>query len=86
MSDGAEFDRRRFLKRAGTAAWATPFVLTLSASRAGAQAASCLPNGSQCGVTVANSPGICTGGTTPCCGQCVAPPTIFGGIPCACLG
>jgi hypothetical protein len=31
-------DRRRFLRRAGTVAWSTPVIMTVLASRAGAQA------------------------------------------------
>jgi hypothetical protein len=34
----SNFDRRRFIKLAGHAAWATPLVLTIASGRAGAQA------------------------------------------------
>jgi hypothetical protein len=45
-----EHDRRTFLKKSATVAWATPLILTLGATRAGAQAASCLPTGTGCGI------------------------------------
>jgi hypothetical protein len=61
-------DRRRFLRGAATVAWATPLVLTLGASQAGAQvgspacaAAANRPNGCPC-----DTSGQCQGGC--CCG------------------
>ena len=53
-----EIERRRFLKGAATVAWATPLILTMSAHTAGAQAMSCIPEGSACSA--------CAG--MPCCG------------------
>lgn len=59
-------ERRRFLKAAATVAWASPLILTMTASRAGAQ--SCIPRGATCSA--------CPGGlncciqgsdTLPCC-------------------
>lgn len=47
MSDQAR-SRRDFLRQAGTVAWATPFILTMAAPSAHAQA-SCLPAGVGCG-------------------------------------
>jgi hypothetical protein len=59
-------DRRKFLKTAASAAWATPLVLTLGASRAGAQALSCLPSLTICGVP--DGGGCETTGFVACCG------------------
>jgi hypothetical protein len=52
-------DRRSFLRRAAMVAWATPVLLTLAQSRAGAQT-TCVP----CG-------GPCMFAGMPCCGGCV---------------
>ena len=69
-----EHDRRTFLKRAGTVAWATPLIVTLGASRAAAQA-SCLPSGSGCGIYFEdmNGPGCAASsvGNLLCCTACV---------------
>jgi hypothetical protein len=40
--------RREFLKQAGTVAWATPLIMTLTAGPASAQV-SCAPTGQVCG-------------------------------------
>jgi hypothetical protein len=40
VTDSRGMDRRRFLRTAGTVAWATPVVLTVFSSRAGAQSPS----------------------------------------------
>jgi hypothetical protein len=70
-----EHDRRTFLKRAGTVAWATPLIVTLGASRAGAQAASCLPSGTGCGIFFEdiNGPSCAASpvGGLFCCTACV---------------
>lgn len=50
-------DRRRFLRRAGAVAWSTPVIMTVLASRAGAQG-TCLANGSTCSTT--SAPFCCT--------------------------
>lgn len=47
MSD-QNSSRRDFLRRAGTVAWTTPFILTMAAPSAHAQT-SCLPAGVGCG-------------------------------------
>lgn len=52
--DTQQMERRRFLQSSLTVAWATPLILTLTASRAGA--ATCTPT---------NMP--CSGCGTPCC-------------------
>jgi hypothetical protein len=62
-------DRREFLRRAGTVAWATPLVLTLAASRAGAQV-SCAPAGLGCG-TWSTPLDMCITTGTLCCNDCV---------------
>ena len=51
-------ERRRFLQSAAVLTWATPTVLTLMASPAGAQSAPCLAHGMPCD--------SCEG-TVPCC-------------------
>ena len=56
-------DRRRFLRRAGTVAWSTPVIMTVLASRAGAQ--TCLGLGVACSLT---SP-------PPCCEPNLCCPT-----------
>ena len=68
----SDMDRRRFLKGAAVVAWATPTILTLSASRAGAS--SCLPHGTLCNsceLDVSCCPtaedGANTGPGTGCC-------------------
>ena len=66
MSERHEEGRRKFLKQAATAAWATPLVLTLAANRAGAQAISCLPSLTTCGAPVAGG-GCNTAGFVACC-------------------
>lgn len=71
MSEHAELDRRRFLKHAGTVAWATPLIVTMAAGRAGAQAFSCAgPN-----------PLVFCGSYDEDLGQCVGTPA----FPC-CVG
>jgi hypothetical protein len=54
-------DRRRFLRRAGTVAWSTPVIMTVLASRAGAQP--CLVKGQGCSPT---TPGECCTGLICC--------------------
>jgi len=66
MSERHVEDRRQFLKKAATVAWATPLVLTVAASRAGAQVNSCLPSLTICGVP--DNGGCDTTGFTACCG------------------
>lgn len=65
MSDRRVEDRRQFLKKAATVAWATPLVLTVGASRAGAQGVSCLPSLTICGIP--DGGGCDTTGFTACC-------------------
>ena len=67
MFDQAE-DRREFLKKAGTVAWATPFILTLASSRANAQ--SCAPAGSPCGTFVPALNQCVPTNAVICCGSC----------------
>jgi hypothetical protein len=55
-------DRRRFLRRAGTVAWSTPVIMTVLASRAGAQACGSLAQ--PCSPTTPRP--CCTG--LICCG------------------
>jgi hypothetical protein len=59
-------ERRRFLKGAAAIAWATPAILTLTASRAGAQ--SCVPRGAPCDAC-AGGVNCCvqSGDPIPCC-------------------
>ena len=68
-------ERRRFLKQAVIVAWATPTVLTISARRAGAQAASCMPNGGPCdacqGLACCDADPPDDGGC--CCSDALAP-------------
>lgn len=65
MSERHVHDRRKFLKQAATAAWATPLVLTLTASRVGAQGVSCLPSLTICGIP--DNGGCDTTGFVACC-------------------
>ncbi|MDQ3915608.1 MAG: hypothetical protein M3323_09825 [Actinomycetota bacterium] len=58
-------ERRRFLKAAGTIAWATPAILTLTANRAGAQ--SCVPHNAPCDACAGVNCCIQTGDSLPCC-------------------
>lgn len=62
--------RRDFLRQAGTIAWATPFIVTMAAGPARAQAVSCAPAGSGCGSNVG---GTCvpTSPLVMCCGDCL---------------
>lgn len=48
ISHDSQLERRLFLKRAAVAAWATPVIVTMAASPAGAQTASCIPPGRPC--------------------------------------
>lgn len=60
--DSSTIDRRRFLKRAGTVAWTTPFILSVMQESAFATS-HCLLAGATCG-----SGGQCsTAGFLPCC-------------------
>lgn len=59
LAESGSIDRRRFLGRAATVAWATPMILTMMSSRAGAS----LP-GEVCG-TAQNLQQACVV-TTPC--------------------
>ena len=71
--------RRRFLKQAGTVAWATPFIVTMMSRTAHAQ------GGAECG-QVDLDPSICVV-TTPCGSteQCVPNPNPLGGGNCICV-
>ncbi len=64
-------DRRRFLRRAGTVAWTTPVIMTVLASRAGAQV--CRTLGQTCSATTPMrccAPLICcTGNSIGTCRQ-----------------
>lgn len=64
-SKGGAVDRRRFLKRAGTVAWLTPAILTLSTKAA--YASHCRGRNQECG-TVSGSTCITSG--LACCTQC----------------
>ena len=77
MRDHTE-DRRAFLKKSATVAWATPLLLTLSAGRAGAQ--SCAPANTPCGVWNGST---CTGLAVICCDEC-NPTALDMGSPCEC--
>jgi hypothetical protein len=63
--------RRDFLKKAGTVAWATPLVLTLAASSAGAQVLSCAPTGAGCGTWSTPLNECIPTGPVLCCNDCV---------------
>jgi anaerobic selenocysteine-containing dehydrogenase len=78
MPDQTE-DRRAFLKKTATVAWATPLLLTLSAGRAAAQV-SCAPAGTPCGVWNGTT---CTGVAVICCEDC-NPTALEVGSPCEC--
>jgi anaerobic selenocysteine-containing dehydrogenase len=80
MSHDHTEDRREFLRRGATVAWATPLLLTLPASRAGAQAPSCAPDGTPCGSWTGST---CTGIATACCNEC-NPTVLEIGAPCQC--
>jgi hypothetical protein len=77
QSDSGELDRRRFLRRAATVAWATPLVLTLGASAAQAQVSpgACLgatgrPDGCPCFATSQCAGGCCCGAPGAQAGGC----------------
>ena len=81
MPEGYREDRRRFLKQAATVAWATPLILTMAGGTARAQALSCAPQTTQCGVYSAAN-GNCFL-TTLCCNDCL-PLVAETGNPCFC--
>jgi hypothetical protein len=85
VQEGQGQDRRKFLKQAATVAWASPLILTLSASRAGAQNISCVPRGFMCGTWNGS---ICVANPTPCCTgeHCGPVSTEIVGGPCICMG
>jgi hypothetical protein len=68
-------DRRRFLRRAGTVAWTTPLIMTVIASRAGAQV-ECLQQSAICSPTSPPpccAPNICCPPGTTHALQCKLP-------------
>lgn len=71
-------DRREFLRRSATVAWATPLLLTLPARGAAAQ--SCAPDGTPCGEWNGST---CTGVSVLCCNEC-NPTALDAGSPCEC--
>lgn len=77
MTDPQAESRREFLKKAGTVAWMSPLILTMTSSAAHAQG-SCLPDGLDCGLI--SQGGICNQFAN-CCGVCVYPGT---GTTCRC--
>ena len=46
ITEPGAVDRRRFLRTAAVAAWASPLIISMAATRAGA--ATCIPHGSSC--------------------------------------
>jgi hypothetical protein len=77
--------RRKFLKQAGTVAWASPFIVTMMSRAAHAQ-------GQQCGVTALNvdvdPPTLFCNVDNPCgTGLACAPPAGVPGAgnPCTCV-
>lgn len=83
MDEGRREGRRKFLKRAGAVAWATPFILTITADRAGAQAASCAPSTFFCGI-YDQFTSRCSPTGMPCCTSCVPAAEQISGAPCVC--
>lgn len=73
--------RREFLRKAGTVAWATPFILTMASSSAHAQV-SCAPAGSPCGTYVEELDVCAPTNAVVCCGDCAYPGS---GIGCFCV-
>ncbi len=71
MSETDGNSRRDFLRRAGTAAWAAPLVITLGAERAGAQGISCSPAGTACGTWSTPLATCIPLGAALCCNDCV---------------
>ncbi|HEY7873541.1 MAG TPA: hypothetical protein VIG64_00300 [Actinomycetota bacterium] len=71
MAQAHAENRRDFLRRAGTVAWAAPLILTLTAGRAAAQV-SCAPAATQCG-TWSTPLDMCIplGNAVICCNDCV---------------
>jgi hypothetical protein len=85
-----QMDRRRFLRVAGTVAWATPVVMTLSSKAAWAKAP-CTPRGETCGrvVSVSGGVGVCSlSGFANCCTGCTCKSAKRPkkGQPCKCFG
>ena len=79
MVDSNHVDRRLFLKRSATVAWATPTILTLMATSAAATN-HCVPAGAKCGNLDPLGSGLCdTAGFVPCCQEA-------GALNCAPLG
>lgn len=46
--DARSIERRRFLRTAAIAAWASPMIVSMAASPANAQTVSCVPPGREC--------------------------------------
>lgn len=82
MPEHHDESRRKFLKQAGTVAWAAPFILTMASTNAHAQQVSCAPAGSPCG-TYVEELGVCAPtNAVVCCGDCTYPGS---GIGCFCV-
>ena len=47
-NDVQAIDRRKFLRRAGTVAWAAPLIVSMTVNPANAQTATCVPGGRPC--------------------------------------
>jgi hypothetical protein len=64
----ADWGRRRFLRRVATLSWMTPTILTITASRASAQA-SCASSGQSC-AAISCCPGCNCSIANLCVGLC----------------
>lgn len=96
--DREAWDRRRFLKRAGTAAWAAPVLIAVTSSAAHAVSPACLTDcnpldeacgpSNQCGIVNPEGGGDCiTTGFPPCCDEsCSGGPFFVPNSPCFCSG
>lgn len=77
-----DIERRLFLKRAVTVAWATPVMMTLLTGSAAATHATCLHLNDVCGL---NQSGTCnTTGFEPCCTDLSLTCALVGGT-CICV-
>jgi hypothetical protein len=72
----SNFDRRKFIKGAATVAWATPLILTLGASQAGAQ----IPSPGSCVGAIKDDGCPCVGSSDCTGGCCCTAPSFIGGL------
>lgn len=79
-------ERRAFLRRAATAAWASPVFLTVMANRASATHTGCLPSGTTSGACGKKNKdtGVCEGTGVDCCSHSCTNAGVDDGKTCKC--